>query len=133
MGDKKLRHIFVVDDERIIAETLTTILQNSGFSARAFFNPLDALAAAESATPDLLISDVVMPQISGIELAIQLTKLCPECKVLLFSGQAQTADLLLNARQQGHDFSLLSKPIHPSDLLKQIRAQETLRSGNLPA
>ena len=132
MENKKLKHIFVVDDERIIAETLTAILQKSGFSACAFYNPLDALAAAASAAPDLLISDVVMPQLSGIELAIQLTKLCPDCKVLLFSGQAQTADLLIDARQLGHDFSLLSKPIHPSDLLKQIRSQEAFSPNNLP-
>lgn len=125
MEAHKLGQIFVVDDERSIAESVTKILQKSGFSARAFFDPFEALAAAQSAAPDLLISDVVMPQLSGIELAIRLTKLCPECKVLLFSGQAYTADLLRNARQQGHDFTLLSKPISPSELLKQIRMQES--------
>lgn len=129
MANQRLRHIFVVDDEKIIAETLTTILRKSGFSARSFFNPLDALAAAAVEMPDLLISDVMMPQLSGIDLAIRITQLCPSCKVLLFSGQAQTADLLHEARRLGHDFSLLPKPVHPSDLLKHIRKQENVFVG----
>jgi CheY-like chemotaxis protein len=63
-----------------------------------------------------------MPVMSGIELAVKVRELCPECKVLLFSGQAATANLLENARADGHDFELLSKPVHPSDLLAKIRA-----------
>jgi CheY-like chemotaxis protein len=72
-------------------------------------------------TPDLLISDMVMPLLSGIELAIQLREVCPNCKVLLFSGQAATAGMLDKARTSGHDFEVLAKPVHPADLLKKIR------------
>ncbi|MBB5060523.1 DNA-binding NtrC family response regulator [Granulicella aggregans] len=121
MNDRPEIRVFVVDDEKVIASTLTTILKHSGFAAVAFTNPLDALSAADEKTPDLLISDVVMPELSGIELAIQLKKKAPSCKVLLFSGQAATADLLASARKGGHDFSLLAKPIHPTDLLNAIR------------
>ena len=113
-------HIFVVDDEEIIATSLAAILRMSGFSATAFIDPRNALSQARSEAPDLLLSDVVMPQMSGIDLAIQLRQQCPNCKVLLFSGQAITSDLLQQARQQGHDFNLLSKPIHPTDLLREI-------------
>jgi DNA-binding NtrC family response regulator len=120
MTAKKRIRVFVVDDERIIALTLATILNKSGFIATAFFGPLEALTAARSSVPDLLISDVVMPELSGIDLAIKLRSICPGCKVLLFSGQAATADLLTSAREQGHDFTLLSKPIHPTDLLAAI-------------
>jgi len=70
----------------------------------------------------LLISDVMMPEMSGIELALRIRESCPDCKVLLFSGQAATANLLEKARADGHDFELLSKPVHPSDLLAKIRA-----------
>jgi DNA-binding NtrC family response regulator len=120
MTAKKRLRVFVVDDEQIIALTLATILNRSGFVATAFFGPLEALTTARSSVPDLLISDVVMPELSGIDLAIKLRSICPGCKVLLFSGQAATADLLTSARERGHDFTLLSKPIHPTDLLAAI-------------
>ena len=120
--------ILVVDDERIIAETLVMILEGSGFHAKAFMDPLEALSAVAggSELPDMLISDVMMPRLSGVDLAIKIKELCPNCKVLLFSGQAQTMDLLQNASKEGHDFRLLSKPIHPSDLLRQVRYQELM-------
>jgi FixJ family two-component response regulator len=111
---------YVVDDERLIASTLAAILKNSGFAAVAYTNPLEALKAAESEAPALLITDVMMPEMTGIELAVRLKSLHPTCKVLLFSGQAATADLLQTARQDGHDFVLLQKPIHPKDLLAAI-------------
>ena len=114
---------FVVDDERIIAETLAAIIKSQGFSSSYFFNPLDALEAAGDEIPDWLISDVMMPQLSGIELAIRIQERCPRCKILLFSGAADTVDLLKEAREQGHSFQLLAKPVHPSVLLQQIRAQ----------
>jgi len=113
--------VFVVDDEQVIALTLTTILKQSGFDATAFNSPIEALEKAREESPDLVISDVVMPGMSGVELAIQLQALCPNCKILLFSGQAATADLLSAARKSGHNFELLSKPIHPTDLLRSIQ------------
>jgi YesN/AraC family two-component response regulator len=70
--------------------------------------------------PDLLITDVAMPGLSGIELAIHVQMICPDCKVLLFSGQAETVNLFETARSEGHDFELLLKPVHPIDLLKKI-------------
>jgi hypothetical protein len=44
----------------------------------------------------------------------------PGCKILLFSGQAATADLLETARAQGHEFEILAKPVHPQDLLAKL-------------
>lgn len=113
--------IFVVDDEAVIATTLATILGRSGFDAISFTAPLEALEAAQNQPPDLLISDVMMPKLSGIELAIRLKETAPQCKVLLFSGQASTANLLEEARRRGHDFELLSKPIHPSEFLQKVK------------
>jgi DNA-binding NtrC family response regulator len=112
--------IFVVDDEPVIASTLAAILRMNGFSAKFFTCPLDALTAARLKAPDLLISDVAMPGISGIELAIQMRAQYPTCKVLLFSGQATTMDLLEDARAQGHDFDLLQKPVPPTELLLEV-------------
>ena len=113
--------IFVVDDEEVIASSLGMILLQAGFRVKAFSKPLEALQAAQLEAPDLLITDVVMPLLSGIELAIQVREHCPDCKVLLFSGQAATSQLLGSARADGYDFELLTKPVHPADLLARIR------------
>jgi CheY-like chemotaxis protein len=91
-----------------------------GFSATYFTCPLEALTAARLKAPDLLISDVAMPGISGIELAIRMRAQYPTCKVLLFSGQAATKDLLEDARARGHDFDLLQKPVPPTELLFEV-------------
>ncbi|NUQ30648.1 MAG: response regulator [Acidobacteriaceae bacterium] len=112
--------IFVVDDETLISRSLATILKQQGFSARDFNDPRRALEMALITPPDLLLSDVMMPYLSGIELAIAMKKITP-CKVLLFSGQAGTVDLLESARNRGYDFELLHKPIHPAELLREIR------------
>jgi DNA-binding NtrC family response regulator len=113
--------VFVVDDECVISSTLAIILQNQGFDTKAFTDPLEALRAACSEPPDLLITDIMMPVMSGVELAIQVKMHCPSCKVLLFSGQSFTGTLLENARSNGLNFDFLAKPVHPSVLLDKIK------------
>jgi DNA-binding NtrC family response regulator len=125
MPEKTKPYVFVVDDERTIAFTLAAILTQSGFDAVAFTNPLDALRSAETKSPDFLISDVMMPQMNGIDLGVQFKAIYPKCRILLFSGQAKTSDMLESARQDGHDFNLLSKPVHPKDLLAAIGSMKS--------
>ncbi len=128
---RKPLRIFVVDDEDVIASSLAMILRyQGGLHARSFTNPLEALRAAQLDAPDLLISDVLMPELSGIELAIQLRECCPDCRVLLFSGQAGGAQLLESARKTGYRFELLMKPVHPADLLAKIK--EVTEEAQLP-
>jgi CheY-like chemotaxis protein len=120
-AEKRRRVVLVVDDERVIADTLSVILSRSGFSVLTAYDGESALKLASTASPDLLLSDVMLgPGMDGTRLAIQLIDCCPECKVLLFSGHAATADLLANARAAGHEFALLTKPVHPADLLRRI-------------
>lgn len=114
------KSVVVVDDEKTIADTLAAILNNCGYRATAFYDPVAALASFDALAPDLVISDVVMPRMNGVELAVTIRQRYPSCKVLLFSGQAATADILANAREAGHDFELLAKPIHPKDLLARL-------------
>jgi DNA-binding NtrC family response regulator len=126
MKEKHVSVIFVVDDEVNISRSLAMILQHHGYSARSFTSPLEALEQVQANPPDLLISDVAMPQLTGIDLAIRVKAHCADCKILLFSGQAPTTDLLVEARKQGHTFKVLSKPLHPTDLLREIdQLQET--------
>jgi DNA-binding NtrC family response regulator len=112
--------VFVVDDEVLIAETLAMILLTNGYSALPFMDPVKALEYIDTRSPDLLLSDVRMPQMSGIDLGVQVTKKCPDCKVLLFSGHASSSSVLHDRRIVKHGFTLLAKPVHPKDLLRKI-------------
>jgi DNA-binding NtrC family response regulator len=128
----KQHRIFVVDDEEIIATSLAMILHKSGFDATSFTHPLKALEASGAESPDLLISDVMMPELNGIDLAIRIKEICPECKVLLLSGQANTQSLLETARVNGNHFELIGKPVHPTDLLRKIRHDCGLAQASKP-
>jgi DNA-binding response OmpR family regulator len=112
--------VLVVDDESSIADTLAEILSRSGYAAVAAYDADSALETALLNPPEMVITDVVLPGMSGIELAITVRRIFPDCKIILFSGQASTADLLVAASREGHQFTLLSKPIHPADLLARI-------------
>jgi CheY-like chemotaxis protein len=119
----KQKIAFVVDDEHAIATTLATILNYADYDARAMFSGEEAVDASDNLQPDLLITDVVMTGMNGIEVAIIIRSKLPKCKILLFSGQAVSLDLLLIAHLEGHEFEILAKPIHPIDLLEKIRSQ----------
>ena len=112
--------VLIVDDEKVIADTLSIILTHAGFITMTAYDGITALRIANAITPALLISDVVMPGLSGVELAIMLTQSIPDLRILLFSGQASTVDLLEKARRGGHHFTALTKPVHPTDMLKRI-------------
>jgi CheY-like chemotaxis protein len=114
--------VLVADDERVIADTLAMILNQSGFEARAVYSSERALEVVPDFKPDMLISDVIMGELNGIDAAIQVRQLLPNIKILLFSGQAATADLLEKARAQGYEFEILAKPVHPQDLLTKLRS-----------
>ena len=116
------RRVLVADDEQVIANTLAIILNQAGFEARAVYSGEKAIESLDEFQPDMLISDVIMTGMTGIEAAIEVRTRLPKCKVLLFSGQAATADLLERARTQGHEFEILAKPVHPTDLLAKLRA-----------
>jgi CheY-like chemotaxis protein len=114
--------VLVADDERVIADTLAMILNQSGFDARAVYTGEKALELAPEFKPEMLISDVIMADLNGIDAAIKIRALLPSIKILLFSGQAATADLLERARAEGYDFEILAKPVHPQDLLNKLRS-----------
>jgi DNA-binding NtrC family response regulator len=119
MNNKK--RILVVDDERIIAHTIAMILRWEGFVVESFTDPIEALAASRVQAPDLLVTDIWMQVLSGIDLAIQVRKGCPNCKVLLLSGQAETNKMREKFREDGQEFDLLLKPIHPRELISRVQ------------
>jgi CheY-like chemotaxis protein len=113
--------VLVVDDEKVIADTLAKIFELNGYEASTVYTGTAAVESARSFQPDLMICDVLMPEMNGIEAAILIRGIVPTCKILLFSGQAATANLLDEARAQGHEFEILAKPVHPADLLAKVR------------
>jgi len=115
------RRILIADDERVIADTLAAILDQIGFSTRAVYSGESALEIADFFLPDLFISDVVMGGMTGIEAAVNVSIKLPDCKVLLFSGQAATVNLLKEAEKHGRTFEILAKPVHPKDLIEKLR------------
>jgi CheY-like chemotaxis protein len=113
--------VLVVDDQALVADTLTEILGHYGFRAVAAYGGESALEIAQRARPDYLLTDILMPFMNGVELAIAIRKLFPHTRILLFSGQAGITDLLLQAQQQGYEFELVAKPIHPERLVKILK------------
>jgi DNA-binding response OmpR family regulator len=110
--------IFLVDDEEMITASLGEILGQEGYDVFGFTNPLKALKRMETVGPDFLISDVMMPQLSGFDLAIKTRLVRPDCKILLFSAAA--SELRKEAWADGQDFRLLQKPVHPTEMLREI-------------
>jgi CheY-like chemotaxis protein len=117
----QIPRVLVVDDEQIIANTLTQILNLSGYSATAAYSGEKAVEVAPALRPDILISDVIMFGMTGIDAAIAIQHSVPGCRVVLLSGQASTADLLHRAEGQGCRFEVLAKPVHPRVLLSMLR------------
>lgn len=114
--------ILVVDDEVLIADTIVQILNRNGFIAEAAYSGSQAIDLARRYCPELVLSDVMMPQVDGVEAAIAIREHCPDTRIVLFSGQAATVEILARARERGHNFELLPKPIHPTQLIKHLRA-----------
>jgi|SRR5215469_17599461 len=113
--------VLVADDERVIADTLAAILNHGGFEARAAYTSAQALEIARTFRPALLISDVIMDGTSGIQAAVRIKMMLPEIRVFLLSGQTATAEMLEKERAGGLGFEILTKPVHPRDLISRLR------------
>ena len=117
MSSAEKRRVLIVDDERVIADTLVAIFSNAGYESRAVYSAEGALELIPSWPPHFAIIDVILPGMNGIDFAILLKAISPDCVVQLFSGQIDTASLLEAAQQAGLGFQLLAKPVHPSEFL----------------
>ena len=121
--------VLIVDDECVIADTLALILNKSGFETRAVYSGETALEAAIALRPNVLISDVMMHGMNGIDAAIRISAHLPGCRIILFSGNATTTNLLRDAEAHGHHFEMLAKPIHPRTLLDRLSGPEQVATA----
>jgi CheY-like chemotaxis protein len=118
-GNKREARILVVDDNRTIAQTLSAILQEQGYEVATAFSGEEAVAKADGFLPNLLVSDIFMGGMDGIEAATRITAKLPDCRVLFLSGHATMTDVV-NAAPDHLVYSFASKPVHPLDLLNAI-------------
>ncbi|HEY2472254.1 MAG TPA: response regulator [Terracidiphilus sp.] len=125
------RRILIVDDEAAIADTFALIFRTQHYDVRVAYSGERAIEVIAEWRPDLAIIDVILPEMSGIDLAIVTKANYPGCHVLLFSGHANTSMLLEEAAKKGHQFEVLAKPVHPSVMLE--RAADLLRGPEQPA
>ena len=121
--------LLVVDDERIVADTLVLIFKRYGFAATAVYSGTEAVEAAKILQPDALVADVIMPGISGIETAIRIREMLPSCKILLLSGFASTEELLKRAQKEGHYFEVVAKPVPPEELIRRLSDMRRQKLG----
>ena len=111
--------VLIVDDRQSICRTLQTIFSKRGYEVKIAYSAEQAAEVVAEWQPALAILDVQLPNMNGIDLAIALKASHPACRILLFSGHADTADLLATASANGHPFDILPKPVHPSILLEK--------------
>jgi DNA-binding response OmpR family regulator len=112
--------VLVVDDDRNIAETLAALLRLHEFDARPAYSGKSAIQMAGKFEPEVLITDVVMPGMNGVEAASHIRSLFPQCKILLITGRSAAADLVLKTHALNDGFELLAKPVHPRDILARL-------------
>jgi CheY-like chemotaxis protein len=127
--DRKRVRVLVVDDQRVIADTLASILQWSGYDATTAYSGEQAVETAIASNADVLITDVMMGGISGIEAAIRILRNRPACKIILLSAQSSKANLLQEPEAKGYHFEILAKPVHPAILLDRLMAWQRTQVG----
>jgi DNA-binding NtrC family response regulator len=114
------RKVLVVDDEILVADTLGIIFQKKGFDCKVSYNGTEAVACSENFCPELLLCDITMPGMNGLEVVANVTRRWPECRVLLLTGHYTN---LGSARKwihaHGAPSRILTKPVPPARLLEE--------------
>ena len=122
------QRVLVVDDDRLVADTLNLVFQANGYECEAVYCAADALARARTFTPGLLLCDVSMPDENGLELAETLQQEMPSCKLLMLTAYASNVlKVEQHASRTRRPLKLLSKPCRPETLLRE--AHELLRTA----
>ena len=91
--------ILVVDDQQLLADTTALVLNRSGFRAERAYSGHSALEMALQLRPDYLLTDILMPGMNGVELAIAVRKELPATTIILISGQAGITEIVQHAQE----------------------------------
>ncbi len=115
-----MQRILVVDDEHLVADTLSLILGKCGFETRPAYSTDEALRCALQFRPHLLVCDITMPDRDGIELMDEMSRVLPECRVLVLTGYYDNLERVIEeSRSMLHPAGLLTKPCHPAELVRE--------------
>ena len=118
-----MRRVLVVDDDRLVADTLALVFAKSGFASRAAYSAHEALECAREFVPDLLLCDVTMPERDGLSLVNDITDEFPACRIIVLTAFYSN---LKNVREQASKLprpvGILTKPCQPSELLREAAA-----------
>ena len=115
--------VLVIDDDRLVADTLCLIYQASGFESEARYSAAEGFERAKSFEPALVLCDVTMPEESGLQLADRMQMLLPATRMLMLTAYASNAaSVRAYSRKTRRPLKLLSKPCRPEDLLRVTRA-----------
>jgi len=117
------QRILVVDDDRLVADTLMMIYRANGFDAEARYSAADGLARARTYQPGLILCDVTMPMESGLSLAEKMNDEMPACEMLMLTAySSNAAKVHLQSMQMKRSLRVLAKPCPPDELLRETRA-----------
>jgi CheY-like chemotaxis protein len=116
-------HILVIDDDAAVQKTLTAVLEGSGYEVQCADDGRHGVRAFRTRRPDLVICDIIIPDIEGIQTIMELRSLAPDCPIIAISGGARfgNCDFLRIARQLGVS-GAVSKPFEINDLLQTVAA-----------
>jgi CheY-like chemotaxis protein len=112
--------LMILDDDAAVRHTWTIIFRQQGYEVIPVEHGEAAIDAARNQAPDLLLADIRLPDMTGIEAARQVKEIAPGCHILLISGDGEASEALEEARLQGTSFEVLPKPISPPDLIQRI-------------
>jgi DNA-binding response OmpR family regulator len=117
------RQVLIIDDDRIVRDALAQVLQHAGYIVTCAADGVRGLATFREQRPDIIITDIIMPEKEGIETIIEIRAEAPEIPILAISGGARigNTDFLSIARKLGAT-DVLAKPFEAKELLVKVAA-----------
>jgi CheY-like chemotaxis protein len=125
MSDHSIR-ILVVEDEAVVLHTLQLILKQHGYNVRGARDGKEALAIVPTFSPNILLCDINLPDMDGIQISLEVKNALPDCRIVLLSGEITSTELLEEAEAQGYRFEVLAKPTEPQQLLRVLAGADGL-------
>jgi two-component system cell cycle response regulator CpdR len=120
--------ILLAEDDQVMREYLARALEKSGYAVTAVDRGTAALPLIETERFDLLLSDIVMPEMDGIELAQRAAEIAPDMRIMFITGFAAVT---LKAGKQVPQARVLSKPFHLRDLVLEV--DRLFEAGQIPS